>query len=77
MFRIALDSSLSLATSAAGQLYTQPNVYPLAASPVDHLGAPPPPSPHPLHRLRNCNTRRKACCTPPYFPCSTTPASTS
>jgi len=37
-YKIALDSSLSLATSSAGQLYSQPNVYPLTASPIDALG---------------------------------------
>ena len=42
VFRISLDSSLSLATTTAGVLYSQPDVYPLAASPIDSLGVPPP-----------------------------------
>jgi hypothetical protein len=39
VFRISLDPTLSLATSIAGVLYTQPDVYPLTASPIDSLGA--------------------------------------
>ena len=38
VIKISLDPTLSLTTSSAGLLYSQPNIYPLSASPIDALG---------------------------------------
>lgn len=38
VFQISLEPAMSLATSSVGALYTQPDVYPLTASPIDSLG---------------------------------------
>jgi hypothetical protein len=48
VFKISLDSSLSLTTTTAGLMYSQPDVYPLAASPIDDHGA-----------SRSCSTQQR------------------